>query len=286
LGGASPVRTPPARRLLPGLLQLKSYQRSWLRWDALAGITVAAYLVPQVMAYGEVAGLQPVVGLWAILPSLAIYALLGSSRQLSVGPESTTALMTATVVAPLAVGDPARYATLAAALAIVVGVLSVGAWVVRLGFVSDLLSQPILVGYLAGVAVIMIVGQIGKVTGVPVEGGTLGSELWSFLRAMDDFQPATFLLAVATLLFLFVVQWRFPRLPGPLLAVLLATALTVALDLERRGVGVVGDVPAGLPHLSLPSLDAMKERGLRSRDETECWTLGASHQPRQGRPHG
>jgi high affinity sulfate transporter 1 len=207
------------------------------------------------MAYGEVAGLQPVVGLWAILPSLAIYALLGSSRQLSVGPESTTALMTATVVAPLAVGDPARYATLAAALAIVVGVLSVGAWVVRLGFVSDLLSQPILVGYLAGVAVIMIVGQLGKVTGVPVEGGTLGSELWSFLRAMDDFQPATFMLAVATLLFLFVVQWRFPRLPGPLLAVLLATALTVALDLERRGVGVVGDVPAGLPHLSLPSLD-------------------------------
>jgi high affinity sulfate transporter 1 len=256
LGEASPVRWPSARRLLPGLLQLKSYQRSWLRWDALAGITVAAYLVPQVMAYGEVAGLQPVVGLWAILPSLAIYALLGSSRQLSVGPESTTALMTATVVAPLAAGDPARYATLAAALAIVVGLLSLGAWAVRLGFISDLLSQPILVGYLTGVAAIMIVGQLGKVTGVPVEGGSLGSELWSFLHALDHFHPATFLIAVATLLFLFVVQWRFPRLAGPLLAVLLATGLTVALDLERKGVEVVGHVPAGLPHLSPPSLDA------------------------------
>jgi high affinity sulfate transporter 1 len=227
-----------------------------LRWDALAGLTVAAYLVPQVMAYGEVAGLQPVAGLWAILPSLGIYALLGSSRQLSVGPESTTALMSATVVAPLAAGDPARYAALAAALAVVVGLLAVGAWAVRLGFVADLLSQPILVGYLAGVAIIMIVGQLGKVTGVPVEGGSLASELRSFLQSVGDARPATFMLAVATLLLLFLTQWRFPRLPGPLMAVLLATVLTVTLDLERSGIAVVGDIPAGLPHLSLPSLDA------------------------------
>jgi high affinity sulfate transporter 1 len=227
-----------------------------LRWDALAGLTVAAYLVPQVMAYGQVAGLQPVAGLWAILPSLGIYALLGSSRQLSVGPESTTALMSATVVAPLAAGDPARYAALAAALAIVVGLLSVAAWAVRLGFVADLLSQPILVGYLAGVAVIMIVGQLGKVTGVPVEGDTLASELRSLLHNMGDARPATIMLAAATLLLLFLTQWRFPRLPGPLLAVLLATALTMTFDLERRGIVVVGTIPAGLPHLSLPSLDA------------------------------
>jgi high affinity sulfate transporter 1 len=227
-----------------------------LRWDALAGLTVAAYLVPQVMAYGEVAGLQPVAGLWAILPSLGIYALLGSSRQLSVGPESTTALMSATVVAPLAAGDPARYAALAAALAVVVGLLAVGAWAVRLGFVADLLSQPILVGYLAGVAIIMIVGQLGKVTGVPVEGGSLASELRSFLQSVGDARPATFMLAVATLLLLFLTQWRFPRLPGPLMAVLLPTVLTVTLDLERSGIAVVGDIPAGLPHLSLPSLDA------------------------------
>jgi sulfate permease, SulP family len=256
LGKASPLRAAAARRLLPGLLQLQTYQRSWLRWDALAGLTVAAYLVPQVMAYGGVAGLQPVAGLWAILPSLAIYALVGSSRQLSIGPESTTALMTAAVVAPLAAGDPARYAALAAGLAIVVGVLSVAAWAARLGFVSDLLSQPILVGYLAGVAVIMIVGQLGKVTGTPVEGGSLGSELRSFLLALGDIHLATSMLALATLLLLFVAQWRAPRLPGPLLAVLLATVLTAGLDLERSGVAVVGDIPAGLPHPSLPSLDA------------------------------
>jgi high affinity sulfate transporter 1 len=218
----------------------------------LAGVTVAAYLVPQVMAYAQVAGLDPVVGLWAALPPLAIYALLGSSRQLSVGPESTMALMTATVVAPRAAGDPGRYAVLAAALAIVVGVLAVLAWAMRLGFVADLLSHPILVGYLAGVAVIMIIGQLGKVTGVPVVGEGAWEELRSFVSSLDDFEPATFVLAAATLVFLFAVQWRLPHLPGPLLAVLLATVAAVVLDLESKGVAVVGPIPAGLPSPQLP----------------------------------
>src|SRR5688572_4297715 len=108
-------------RLLPGLVVLRRYDRSWLRGDLLAGLTVSAYLVPQVMAYSTLAGLPPVAGLWAILAPLALYAVLGSSRSLSAGPESTTALMTAAVVAPLAAGDPDRYATLAATLAVVVG---------------------------------------------------------------------------------------------------------------------------------------------------------------------
>lgn len=238
----------------PGLTQLRGYQRSWLGGDVLAGITVAAYLVPQVMAYAELAGLQPVAGLWAIMPPLAIYAVLGSSRQLSVGPESTTALMAATVIAPLAAGNPGRYAELAAALAVVVGLLSVAAWALRLGFVADLLSQPILVGYLAGVAVIMMVGQLGKISGVPVKGDTLVVELESFVRGLDQLQVGTLLLGLATLLFLFAVQWQFPRAPGPLLAVLLATAAVTMFDLEAHGIAVIGQVPAGLPRPSLPPL--------------------------------
>src|SRR4051812_28044927 len=149
-----------ASEFLPGLTVLRGYRRGWLRGDLLAGVTVAAYLVPQVMAYAGLAGLPPVTGLWAILAPLALYSVLGSSRHLSVGPESTTALMTAAAVAPLAAGDPARYAALAAALALVVGLLCLLAFVARLGFVADLLSKPILVGYLAGVAVTMIVGQL------------------------------------------------------------------------------------------------------------------------------
>lgn len=160
------------RRLVPGAVALLGYRRSWLRGDLLAGVTVAAYLVPQVMAYADVAGLPPVAGLWAILPALALYALFGSSRLLSVGPESTTALMTATVVAPLAVGDPERYATLAVTLAVTVGLLCLVARAVRLGFLADLLSRPVLIGYMAGVALIMMADQLPKLTGsVGTAGG-------------------------------------------------------------------------------------------------------------------
>jgi high affinity sulfate transporter 1 len=244
----------PSLGLLPGVTTLRSYQKPWLRGDLLAGVTVAAYLVPQVMAYAGLAGLAPVVGLWAILPALAIYAVIGSSRQLSVGPESTTALMTATVVAPLAGGDAGRYAALAAALGVVVGVLAIAGWALRLGFVADMLSHPILVGYLAGVAVIMIIGQLEKASGIPVEGDTFFAEAASFVRGLDEIHPPTLLLALASLVFLFIVQWKFPRAPGPLLAVLLATAAVAAFDLEEKGIAVVGVIPSGIPAPELPPL--------------------------------
>ena len=134
--------------LAPGLAQFRGYRRSWLRGDIAAGLTVAAYLVPQVMAYATIAGLSPVVGLWASLLPLAIYAVLGSSRQLCIGPESTTALMTATALAPLAAGDAGRYAALAAMLAVLVGVFCFVGGLIRLGFLAELLSRPVLVGYM------------------------------------------------------------------------------------------------------------------------------------------
>ncbi|MER6950217.1 sulfate permease [Nonomuraea sp. NPDC000554] len=233
---------------------LTRHRRAWLRGDVLAGLTVAAYLVPQVMAYATVAGLPPVTGLWAVLAPLALYAVLGSSRQLSVGPESTTALMTAVVVGPLAAGAPHRYAALAAGLAVVVGLLCLLCWLLRLGFVADLLSRPILVGYLAGVALIMIVGQLGKITGVPVSGEGVGAELVSFVRGLPGVHLWTVLLSAAVLALLFLVQWRLPRFPAPLLAVLLATACVALFGLERYGIKVVGPVPTGLPAPALPAL--------------------------------
>jgi SulP family sulfate permease len=248
------VRLKPAR-LLPGVAVLAGYRRSWLRGDLLAGITVAAYLIPQVMAYAGVAGQPPVTGLWAIVAPLALYALLGSSRQLSVGPESTTALMTALVIAPLAGGNPARYAVLAAGLAVMVGLLCLVCWILRLGFVADLLSKPILVGYLAGVALIMIVGQLGKLTGVPVSGESFFAQLWSFVRNAMHLHIGTLVLAGAVLVLLYLVQWRFPAVPGPLLAVLLATATVAVFGLDEHGIRVVGHVPAGLPEPMLPPVE-------------------------------
>ena len=132
---------------LPIPAAARGYQRSWVRGDLLAGMTVAAYLVPQVMAYARVAGVSPAAGLWAAVPALLIYAAVGSSRSLSLGPEATTALMTAIAVGPLAAGNQARYASLAATLALLVGAMAAAAGLARLGFLADLLSRPVLVGY-------------------------------------------------------------------------------------------------------------------------------------------
>ena len=253
--GGSDRHVPGWRDLMPGAVALLGYRRAWMRGDLLAGATVAAYLVPQVMAYAGVAGLPPVAGLWAILPALGLYALFGSSRLLSVGPESTTALMTATVVGPLAAGHAGRYATLAATLAVTVGLLCVVARAVRLGFLADLLSRPVLIGYLAGVALIMSVDQLPKLTGVETTGAEFFPQLWSFLGNLPDADPATVVLSAAVLVFLFAV-YRYARaLPGPLFAVALSTLAVVVFDLDGRyGIKVIGTVPSGLPGLAWPDL--------------------------------
>jgi len=233
--------------ILPGLERLRYYSPAWLWGDVLAGITVAAYLIPQCMAYGELAGVNPVAGLWAIMPPMILYTLLGSSPQLSVGPESTTAVMTAAAIAPLAAASGSSYALLAALLAWVMGLICLVGYVARLGFLADLLSKPILVGYMAGVAVIMIVGQLGKVSGIAIEADSILGEVWGFVTQLNLAQGPTLALALFVLAFLFIVQSRFPTAPGPLLAVLLATAAVWLLDLDQRGVAVVGTIPAGLP---------------------------------------
>jgi high affinity sulfate transporter 1 len=233
---------------------LRGYQRSWLRGDLVAGVTVAAYLVPQVMAYATVAGLPPVVGLWAALPALVSYAMLGSSSSLSMGPEATTALMTAIAIPPLAAGDPARYADLATTLALLAGLMSVAAWLLRLGFVADLLSRPVLVGYMTGVALIMMADQLRRVTGVPVTGQAFFAQLDSFAHGIGRTQPATVAVAAAVLAFLLLLWWRWPHAPGPLLAVLLATVAVASFGLRQHGISVVGPIPAGLPTPGLPDI--------------------------------
>jgi high affinity sulfate transporter 1 len=247
----------PSRWQAPGLRHLRHYHRAWLRPDVVAGVTVAAYLVPQVMAYATIAGLPPVHGIYASLAPLAVYAVLGSSRQMSIGPESTTALMTAAAVAPLAAGDAVRYVALAGALALVVGAFAVVAWLLRLGVVADLLSRPILVGYLAGVAVTMIVSQLDTITGVDTSGGSLVAEVGSLLSGLEDLHWPTLLLALTVLGFLLGLRWVSPLAPGPLIAVLAATAIVWAFDLaDRYGLALVGDIPAGLPVPGVPDVAA------------------------------
>ena len=232
-------------RFAPGLGVLLSYDRVWLRGDVFAGVTVSAYLIPQVMAYAEVAGLPAITGLWACAPALVVYALLGSSRQLSVGPESTTALMTAAGVGAIAGAAGGRHAEIAALLALAVGVVCVLAWLARLGFLAELLSKPVLVGYMAGIAALMIVSQLGKITGIDVEGETFLEELWDTVTRLDELHWPTFALAMAVLAALLAFGRWAKRWPGPLIAMLAAAAVVQVFGLVDQGVAVVGEVPRG-----------------------------------------
>jgi SulP family sulfate permease len=238
-----------------GATTLRQYRRDWLRPDLIAGITIAAYLVPQVMAYAQLAGLDPVVGLWsAVLPAIA-YGLLTTSRHISIGPESTTAVMVVAAVAPLAGGDPIRFAALTAALAILVGLVCVIAGLLRLGFLGDLLSQPILVGYMAGVALIMVLSQLGRLTGIEVAAEGLIQGLVEIAGRLDEVHLATLAVGLGVVIFLLLVAWLRPGVPGPLIAVVGATVVVALLGLEDAGVEVVGDIPAGLPPVGLPAID-------------------------------
>ncbi|WP_284228153.1 SulP family inorganic anion transporter [Mycobacterium antarcticum] len=251
-----------SNRLLPNLLGLRGYSSSWWRGDVQAGLSVAAYLIPQALAYAALAGLSPIVGLWTALPPLVLYAVLGSSRQLSVGPESTTALMTAAVLGPLALGDPSRYAHYAATLAVFVGVICLIAALLRLGFLSNLLSRPVLVGYLTGIAIVMIASQLGKMTGVATSGDTVVDQVMSVTVKARKFHWPTALFAVGVLALIVALSRWTPRLPGPLIGVLCAAAAVAVFGLGRHGIDVVGAVPTGLPPFEVPELTRQSLRDL------------------------
>lgn len=242
--------------VLPGIRMLRTYPRAWLRPDVFVGAAVAAYLVPQVLAYSNLVGVPAVVGLWGAVAAMAVYWLFGSSRVLAIGPESTIALMAGSVVAQMSGGDPQKAITLSAGLALVVAGWLLLAWLLRLGVIADLLSHPLLVGYLSGGAVLMVVGQLGRVTGIDVTGTTVFDQLKSFVTQVADGagNPATVAVAVATLIILFGVQaWRRTA-PAPLIAVVLATIVSAAANLSAHGVAVLGPVPEGLPTPQLPAL--------------------------------
>ena len=244
--------------VVPGLANFRGYPRTAVRGDVLGGLTVSAYLVPQALAYATLAGLAPVAGLWAALPPLVIYAFLGSSRQLSIGPESTTALMTAAVLVPVVgAADPGRYAAHAATLALLVGVICLVAGLLRLGFLANLLSRPVLVGYLAGIAAMMVASQLGRLTGVTVSGESIIEQVRSFVTAVPELRWPTVALSAAVLAVIFALDSRAPRLPGPLIGILAATAAAALLAGSRNGgdmVDVVGAIPAGLPVPDWPAV--------------------------------
>ncbi len=233
---------------------LRRYQRAWLRPDLIAGLTVGAMLIPQSMGYAELAGMAPQYGFYAVIGALVVYALVGSSRHLGVGPEPGTAILAASGVAAVAHGDGARYITLMAALALVVAAICLVAAALRLGYLASMLSKPVLVGYITGVGLTLFSSQLGPVSGVSITADSFFPRCWQFLQRLDQIHGQTLAIGLATLGVILVLKWRAPQLPGALIGVVLATAVTAAWSLGQHGVALVGDIPAGLPTPGFPSV--------------------------------
>ena len=238
---------------VPAVGWVRRYERGWLRGDLLAGVTVTAYLVPQVMAYAELAGLPAVTGLWAAIGALMVYAVLGSSQRLSVGPESTTALMTAAALGSVTTAATSP-AAMASALAFVVAGFCLIGWIARLAALADLLSRPVLIGYLAGIAGIMVVSQFGKLLGIEVQGEGFLTELGYAARHVTEANAATLVLGLVTLTAMLLAALKFPRAPIALLGMLGATVAVWVFDLDDRGVQLVGVIPAGIPTPGFPDV--------------------------------
>lgn len=238
--------------LLPGVVVLRSYRRAWLRPDLMAGLTVGAMLIPQSMAYAELAGLAPQFGFYAVIGALVVYALVGTSRHLGVGPEPGTAILAATGVGAIAAGNPERYVALMAALALVVsGICIVGA-VARLGFLASMLSKPVLVGYITGVGLTLLSSQIAAFTGVPITEDTFFPRFRELFANLDEVDGATLALASGTLVLILVLKRFAPRLPGALVGVVAATVFVALFALDD--LALVGAIPGGLPTLGLPDV--------------------------------
>jgi SulP family sulfate permease len=251
--GVSPGFQTWRRWAPPGAKTIANYDRRWLRSDVVAGITVLAYLVPQVLAYSGLIGLPPLAGLVTAMAALIVYALIGSSRIISAGPESTVALMAGLLIAPLAVSESETLSLTITLTMLVAGWLLLG-WILRLGAVSSLLSRPILIGYLTGTAILMIGSQLGKATGTTTSGGSVITQLESFLPQLSNVHWITVGVTFATLLLLFLLPLVSSKIPVALTGIALVTAAAYLLNLPSLGVAILGELPRGLPTLAFPAL--------------------------------
>lgn len=243
---------------VPGVAAFRSYQRGWLSKDLVAGLVLTALLVPQGMAYAELAGLPAVTGLYTSILCLIGYAVFGPSRILVLGPDSALGPMIAATILPLAGadGDPAKAVALASMLAILVGVIMVLAGIARLGMIADLLSKPTRIGYMNGLALTIVIGQLPKLFGFSVDADSLIPELVGFFEKVlgGDTVPAALTIGTAGLVAILVLQRWLPKIPAVLVAVVMSIIAAGVFDLGDRGVTLVGALPEGFPPFTVPEV--------------------------------
>lgn len=249
---ASSTKPPLARRFVPFIGSMSRYRRSDVRLDALAGLTVAALALPSAMAYAEIAGLPVTAGLYALLLPVLAYALFGTGLRVVVGPEGAVALLVASALAPLAVAGSAEYTALAAALALAVGAVFLLARLLRLGWLADYFSQSVLVGYITGIAVLIILDQMEKMTGVASDFENSVRAAVDVVLHLGNANAATVMVAGLSFAALLAFGKFLPRWPGALVVVAAGIFASWLLDLEAHGVKVTGEIPAGLPSIVRP----------------------------------
>ncbi len=236
----------------------QGYERSFIRGDVLAGLTVWAVLVPEALAYASIAGVSPVVGLYAAPGALILYAAFGSSRHLVTGPMAATAALSAAAVGDLATGGTDDFLALTITLGLTVGAIALIAGLLRLGFLANFISEPVLKGFIVGLALTIIAGQIPKLFGVPKGEGDFFEQIWDFLENLGDTSGTTLVVGLASLVFVIGLKTWAPVLPGSLIVVLLGIAAAQIFDLEQHGVEIVGTIQSGLPSFGLPSVSAQR----------------------------
>jgi high affinity sulfate transporter 1 len=260
--GRKTVAVPPAHRTMkrwvPGLGILASYRREWLAKDVVAGVVLSTLLVPQGMAYAELAGLPPITGLYTSILCLLGYAVFGPSRILVLGPDSSLGPMIAATILPLAGadGDPKRAIALASMLALIVGAIMTLGAVARLGFIADLISKPTMIGYMNGLALTILVGQLPKLFGFKVDADGFLGELSGFVKGLAHGEAiaAAAVVGITGIVLILVLQRWLPKLPAVLIMVVLAIAATTVFSLADHGVSLVGVLPKGFPPLTIPDV--------------------------------
>jgi high affinity sulfate transporter 1 len=243
-------------RFMPGLMALGQYDRSWLRFDLVAGVSVAAVAMPIAIAYSQLAGVPPVHGLYASILPLVLYAIFGSSRQLIMAPDAATCAIVAATVIPLAGSDSLRYVSLSMTLAMITGVFCIVAGAIRLGFLTNFLARPILTGYLNGIALSIISGQLGKLFGFAIEPAGFFRLFARFISNIERTHVLTLVVGTATFAMLRILRRVAPKVPGPLVAVAAGITASSVFRLGDRGVALLGEIPAGLPALIVPNVSA------------------------------
>src|SRR5262245_41639512 len=250
---ARPAST--AQRLLPILGWLPAYRREWLLPDVLAGLAVWAVMVPEGMAYSGILGVPPVMGLYTIVPPLIVYALLGTSRLLVVGPDTATGLISALTVGAIAAQGTAEFNSLTSTLAILIGAFFLLFGALRMGWVAAFIPTPVMRGFIEGLVCVTIIGQVPHLLGISGASGNFFDKLWSVLHHLPDVALAPALTGLLSLIAMQSLRHLAPRIPAALVVAVVATVLVGLLGGEAAGISVVGDLPSGLPHLTLPSLD-------------------------------